>query len=98
MDFRVDEKGKYFTQQVNKRSIPVVARVDDSIIHGIVYLTLHNRLKDELNTGEEFIAVTDAKVWAARDDRLLYETPVLIVNKRQIAWIFPREAESKDNS
>jgi hypothetical protein len=96
MDFRVDAKGKYFTTRVSKHSVAVIARVQDSIIQGAAHLAPDNRLKDELNSGEAFIAVTDAQVWDANRSRLLYSAEVIILNKNQIAWIFPGEAERPD--
>jgi Family of unknown function (DUF6812) len=91
MEFRVDAKGKYFTTHVSKQSVAVVARVQDSIIQGAVHLAPDNRLKDELNNNESFIAVTDAQVLDANSRRVVYSMPVLILNKSQIDWIFPRE-------
>lgn len=91
MDFRVDAKGKYFTTHVSKQSVAVVARVQDSIVHGTVHLSPDNRLKDELNGSETFLAVTNAEVWEVNGTHPLYSTEVLMLNKNQIAWIFPRE-------
>jgi Family of unknown function (DUF6812) len=93
MEFRVDAKGKYFTTHVSKQSVAIVARVQDAIIEGVVHLAPDNRLKDELNGGETFIAVTDAQVLDATSRRVLYSPPILILNKSQIAWISPREID-----
>ena len=91
MDFRVDAKGKYYTTHVSKQSVDVTARVKDSIIQGTIHLAPDNRLKDELNGSETFLAVTNAQVWAVDGTQPLYSTPVLMINKDQIAWIFPHE-------
>jgi hypothetical protein len=91
MDFRVDAKGKYFTTHVSKQSVAVVARVQDSIVQGTLHLAPDNRLKDEMNSGDTFLAITNAEIYAVGGDRLLYSSEVLIVNKDQIDWIFPRE-------
>ena len=91
MDFRVDAKGKYFTTHVSKQSVDVTARVQDSIIQGTVHLAPDNRLKDELNGSEAFLAVTNAQVWEVNGAQPLYSIEVLMINKDQIAWIFPRE-------
>ena len=91
MDFRVDAKGKYYTTHVSKQSVAVIARVQDSIVHGTVHLSPDNRLKDELNDNETFLAITDAQVWEVDGARPLYSTQVLMLNKSQIVWIFPRE-------
>lgn len=98
MDYRVDEKGKYYTNHINKRTIPVVVEVDNNIVRGIVHLTLDNRLKDELNADENFIAITQAQVYERGTERLLYKTDVVIVNKQRIVWIFPRESSPPDGN
>ncbi len=91
MNYRIDPKGKVFTTHVTKRSLAVILSLGNSIIHGMVYLMADNRLKDELNEGEQFIAVTDAQVYQPGSETPIYESPTLIVNKQQIGWIFPKE-------
>ena len=91
MDFRVDAKGKYYTTHVSKQSVDVTARVQDSIVQGTVHLAPDNRLKDEMNGSESFLAVTNAQVWELDGKQPLYSTAVLMINKDKIAWIFPRE-------
>ena len=91
MDYRVDPKGKVFTTHITKRNLAVVIGLGAHIIHGTVYLMADNRLKDELNNGEQFIAVTDAQVFQPGVASPLYASPVLIINKEQIAWILPQE-------
>lgn len=91
MDFRVDQKGKYYTTRVSKETVAVTARLQDTIVQGTMYLTPDNRLKDEMNSAETFIAVTQAQVFALTGERPLYTTELLIVNKSQIVWIFPRD-------
>ncbi len=95
MDYRIDPKGKVFTTHVTKRSLSVVIGLGNSVIHGNVYLMADNRLKDELNEGEKFIAVTDAKVYHAGSEVPLYESSALIINKQQIDWIFPKESSTQ---
>ncbi len=91
MEFRVDAKGKYFTTHVSKQCVAIVARVRDSIVHGTLHLAPDNRLKDELNGDETFLAITNAEVFALDGERPLYSTEVLVINKDRIAWVFPRE-------
>ena len=91
MSYRVNEKGKYFTDHITKRSLPITACVRDWIIQGTIHLMGENRLKDELNDGETFIAITDVQISGRAGETTVYETPVLIVKTDQIAWIFPRD-------
>jgi hypothetical protein len=97
MDYRVDEKGKVFTTKVTKQGVAVTVHIRDSIIQGMVYVSPDNRLKDELNHGETFIAITDAQVWTLNDTNPIYSTGILIINKSQIDWIFPREEHAPEN-
>jgi hypothetical protein len=89
MQTHVDEKGKYFTDHVTKRGMPIVASIRGAVVRGVVHLALDNRLKDEMNNGERFIAITQAQVWDASEKQMQYQTDLLIVNKEQIVWIFP---------
>ena len=92
MNYRVDDKGKFFTAYVTKLRLPVTACIGNWIVEGTVHLKSDNRLKDELNDGETFIAVTQARVWEIGSDKPVYEPEVLIVHKNQIVWVFPRES------
>ncbi|MBI5035083.1 MAG: hypothetical protein HZB51_31550 [Chloroflexi bacterium] len=92
MDYRIDPKGKVFTSHVTKRSITVILSIENTIVQGNVYLMADNRLKDELNDGEQFIAVTDAQIYQPGSESPMYESSAIIVNKEKIAWIFPKEA------
>ncbi|MBI5651915.1 MAG: hypothetical protein HZC40_15985 [Chloroflexi bacterium] len=95
MKIQVDDKGKYFTDRVEKASLPVIANIGGARVRGVVHLALDNRLKDEMNNGERFIAITAAQVWNENQDRLLFESDLLVVNKAQIIWIFPAPDESR---
>jgi hypothetical protein len=92
MDERVDAKGKFYTPRVTKSSVPIIARVADTIIKGKMNLMPDNRLKDELDSDEAFVAITEAEVLDAHTERVLFRVEVVIVNKQSIAWIFPRES------
>lgn len=93
VNYRIDEKGKIFTPRIAKLHLPVTACIGDWLVEGIVHLRSDYRLKDELNdTAETFIAVTQARVYHMDTGKLVSEPEVLIVNKNEIVWIFPREA------
>ena len=87
MDYRLDEKGKYYTTHVSKRAAPVVVSVAGALISGAMHLILDNRIKDELNGGERFVAITGAEVREGATGKLLYEAATVILNKDQIAWV-----------
>lgn len=93
MGYSIDNKGKYFTPRISKHVLRIVVRVGDRILRGCFHLTPDNRLKDELNNGEAFAAITDVEIRDALDERVLAQTPLIIINKGQILWIYPSDEE-----
>jgi hypothetical protein len=91
MDSRIDHKGKYFTEHISKLRVSVVARAGDEFVHGVACLTPDNRLKDELNGSELYLAILDAEVRDGTDQRVLYRAPVVLLNKQQVLWVAPLE-------
>ena len=91
MSFRIDAKGKIFTDIVRKEEVPVLIQTVANLIHGHIFLRPEQRIKDELNSGQEyFIAVTDAEVYGA-DGQTLYKSQFLTLNKQHVVWIRPDE-------
>ena len=88
---QIDEKGKYFTARVTKHGVSIVAATRDGIVRGILHLAQDNRLKDELNNDERFVAITQAEVWDAAQVKQLSSSPVLILNKEHIIWVVPAD-------
>jgi len=95
MDYRVDEKGKYYTSRLNKKKVQVViaTAAHNHIVRGTMYVMPENRCKDDLNNNEHFIAVTDAEILDPSGKTLLYHNDLLILNKDQIVWLLPQEKE-----
>jgi hypothetical protein len=93
MDMRIDEKGKYFTPRVAKDTLPALIRTADQLIVGHVYVRPDKRLKDDLNEdASRFLPVTDARVYNAADETLLYHSAFLLEAYRHIVMISPVEA------
>ena len=96
MSKEIDERGKYFTDVIQKEPLRVNIRTSNSRIDGTVHMRPMNRLLDELNEGDaSFIAVTQAKVQA---DGLTTHVPFLALRKGTIEWIGPIEEETEGNS
>jgi Flp pilus assembly secretin CpaC len=85
-----DEKGKIFTQVITKKPIAVIIQTADHQIHGMVHVRPSERVMDELNSPNQFIAVTQAQVIDAQQ-AVLYKCDFLTLNKDQIVWIIPDE-------
>jgi hypothetical protein len=82
-----EEKGKIFTNVVTKRPVPVHIHTNNQLIRGIVHIRPDERLKDELNAAEMFIAVTEAKVYDL-SGMFLYHCSFLALNRQHIVWLF----------
>jgi Family of unknown function (DUF6812) len=91
MSNRYDEKGKIFTDAVKKESVLVVIQTTTmQRIKGKMYVIPDERVKDELNHLERFLAVTDANVYE-QDGSLFQHCAFIAVNREQIAWLIPQE-------
>lgn len=85
-----DEKGKIFTQVVSKQPVLVTIRTNHEMIRGCIHVSPGMRIKDELNSQELFIAVTEAVVLNSQNEEI-YRSNFLVVNKDQIIWVSPEE-------
>ncbi len=97
MSMHVDYKGKYFTDVISKDVERATIQTLTVRIVGDVHVRPGVRLKDEINKGERFIAVTRARVFNARGEEI-YQSDFLAVNLDQVVWISPensREGESQ---
>lgn len=93
MDMRIDEKGKYYTPRVAKDTLPAFIRTTDQVIVGHVYVRPDRRLKDELSEdSSRFLPVTDAHVYDAATEKLLYHSGFLLIAYQHIVMISPLEA------
>jgi len=82
-----DEKGKIFTNVVTKKPVAVHIQTTSHLIQGWVHVRPDERLKDELNQSEMFIAVTNASIFAL-DGALIQQCSFLAVNRMQITWLY----------
>ncbi len=90
MSIEYDEKGKFFTEVVPKIPVAAVVQTIGQLIRGKVHVREGERLKDELDRDELFLAVTDAIVLGA-DGQTQFQGPFLAVRRSQIIWILPDE-------
>lgn len=95
MAIEYDEKGKYYTNVVQKVAVPSVIQTTTHLIRGLVHVRQGERLKDELENGEDYTAVTNASVFDAAGNAI-YNGTFLAVQKQQIVWIMPMDDDGKD--
>ena len=95
MGIEFDEKGKFFTDVVSKVPVDAVVQTVMQLIRGKVHVREGERLKDELDRDELFLAMTDASIVAA-DGQVQFEAPFLAVRRAQIVWVLPEEEKAKE--
>jgi hypothetical protein len=88
MTIEYDEKGKFYTDIISKVAVPVTMQTTHQLIKGFVHVRHGERIKDELDRDELFLAVTNATVLDA-NSKVLYEAPFIAVRRAQIVWIMP---------
>lgn len=93
MSTRFDAKGKYFTHVVSKNEVAVLIQTLTHRIHGHVFLQPEQRLKDAMNTEEDFIAVANAEILDSKGG-VLFASDFLTVNRTQIVWLMPDVQEN----
>jgi hypothetical protein len=92
-----DDKGKIFTNFISKKTVPATVQTLTHRIHGEIHVRPSERLKDELNRSEKFLAITNAVVFDTRGQEI-YRSEFLTLNREHIVWLIPDEDLSKDGS
>ena len=90
MTFEYDEKGKIFTDIVSKVSILATVQTTTHLIHGYLHVRRDQRIKDELDLNENFLAMTDVTVMGP-DGQTLFQAPFLAVRRSHIIWVLPEQ-------
>jgi hypothetical protein len=93
MTFEYDEKGKIFTDIVSKVAVPATIQTTTHLIRGHVHVRRDQRIKDELDINESFLAVTDVSVLGP-DGQTLFQAPFLAVRRSHIIWVLPEQNQS----
>lgn len=93
MTFEYDEKGKIFTDIVSKVVVPATIQTTTHLIRGQLHVRRDQRIKDELDLAENFLAVTDVSVLGP-DGQTLFQAPFLAVRRSHIIWVLPEQNQS----
>ena len=95
MTFEYDEKGKIFTDIVTKVAIPARIQTTTHMIQGQIHVRRDQRIKDELDSNESFLALTDVSVLGP-DGQVLFHTPFLAVQRAHIIWVMPEQNHDEE--
>jgi hypothetical protein len=95
MTIEYDEKGKIFTDIITKRSVYATVQTTTHLMRGHIHVRNDQRIKDELDLDEKFLAVTDVNVLAP-DGHILFEAPFLAVNREHIIWVLPEQDKNEE--
>jgi hypothetical protein len=93
MTIEYDEKGKIFTDIVSKISIYVTVQTTIHMIRGRMHVQRDQRVKDELDRNEKFLALTDVQVLGT-DGQTIFNAPFLAVERDHIVWVMPEQKSS----
>ena len=97
MTIEYDEKGKRFTDIVTKRAVYATLQTTSHVMRGYVHVRRDQRIKDELDRDEIFLAITDVSVLAA-DGQVLYQAPFLAIHRDHIIWVLPEQQKTEEES
>jgi hypothetical protein len=95
MTFEYDEKGKIFTSIVSKIAISATIQTTTHLLRGHLHVRRDQRIKDELDVNESFLALTDVSILGP-DGQPLFQTPFLAVQRAHIIWVMPEQNDDKE--
>jgi hypothetical protein len=97
MTIEYDEKGKRFTDIITKRPVYATIQTTTHLMRGHIHVRQDQRIKDELDLDEKFLAVTDVNVLAP-DGHILFQAPFLAINRDHIVWVHPEQNKKESDS
>src|SRR5262245_13043508 len=95
MSYEYDEKGKIFTDHVSKIAIYATIQTTTHLIRGRIHVRRDQRIIDELDLDENFLAITDVNV-IGKDGQLLFQSPFLAVRRTHIVWVSLEKKSEED--
>ena len=90
MTIEYDEKGKIFTDIVSKIAVYATIQTTMHLMRGRIHVRRDQRIIDELDLNENFLALTDVSVLGP-DGQTLFQSPFLAVRRAHIVWVIPEQ-------
>ena len=97
MTIEYDEKCKIFTEIVSKISIYATLQTTTHMLRGRMHVRRDQRVKDELDRDENFLALTDVSVLGP-DGQALFQAPFLAVRRAHIVWVIPEQKTDEEKA
>jgi len=90
MTIEYDDKGKIFTDIVSKVAVQATIQTTTHLVRGNIHVRRDQRIKDELDLDESFLAITEANVLGP-DGQIVFHAPFLAVKRSHIVWVIPEQ-------
>jgi hypothetical protein len=97
MSIEYDEKGKIFTDIISKVAVKATIQTTTHIMRGQIHVRRDQRIKDELDQNEHFLALTDVSVLGP-DGQTLFQAPFLAVQRVHIIWVIPEQDKGEERT
>lgn len=97
MTIEYDEKGKIFTEIISKVPIQATIQTTTHLMRGQLHVRRDQRIKDELDIDETFIALTDVSVLGP-DGQTLFQAPFMAVRRSHIVWVIPEQDKTEEKA
>ncbi len=97
MTIEYNEKGKYFTNIISKETVPAKIQTLTHLVDGEVHVRQGQRLKDEMDLAEPFLAVTNATLYT-NDGHIFLRTNFIAIKREQIIWVTPSDDVLKEEN
>ena len=95
MTIEYDEKGKIFTDIVSKIAVYATVQTTTHLMRGRIHVRRDQRIIDELDLNENFLALTDVSVLGP-DGQMLFQSPFLAVRRAHIVWVIPEQKTGEE--
>ena len=91
-----EEKGKIFTDVVSKIAVYATIQTTTHMLRGRIHVRRDQRMIDELDQNENFLAVTEVSVLGA-DSQPLFQVPFLALRREHIVWVIPEPKTGEES-